>query len=138
VNKLQVLMVASIAALAAACSSAPTKTAAPAPAAKAAPAAAAGLTGMWKLTTTSEMGAQDADMTVTQTGDKLAGKIASQMGTVDFTGSVTGDAVKFGFTIEAQGNSIPLEYTGKVAGNSMKGDAVFGSFGSGTFTATKK
>ena len=138
-NRLSVFAVASVAALAAACTTAPSKPAsAPtaAPAAKAAPAAI-NLTGTWKVVTDTQQGPLSSDMTVTQTGDKFSGKLTSQMGSVDYSGTITGDTVKFGFTFEAQGNSIPIEYNGKVNGDSMTGDATFGTFGSGAFTAKR-
>jgi hypothetical protein len=96
------------------------------------------LSGSWVLTTTSQMGTQDSDMTVKQTGSALAGTLTSQMGSVDYTGSVDGSAVAFTFTIPAGGSDLKCDYTGTVAGDTMQGKAVFGSFGEGTFTAKRK
>jgi hypothetical protein len=98
----------------------------------------ADLSGNWVLTTTSQMGTQDSDMTVKQTGSALAGTLTSQMGSVGYTGNVEGDAVAFTFTIPAGGSDLKCDYTGTVAGDTMTGKAVFGSFGEGTFTAKRK
>lgn len=98
----------------------------------------ADLSGNWVLTTESQMGAQDAQMTVRQTGSALAGTITSQAGSVDYTGSVNGAAVAFDFTINVQGTDLKLDYTGTVEGDTMKGKAVFGQFGEGSFTAKRK
>lgn len=96
------------------------------------------LSGNWVLTTESQMGAQDAEMTVRQTGNALAGTITDQAGTVDYTGALNGSAVAFDFTLKVQGTDLKLDYTGTVEGDTMKGKAVFGQFGEGTFTARRK
>ncbi|MGH8174887.1 MAG: hypothetical protein ACREV5_01330 [Steroidobacter sp.] len=120
------LVMASVAMLAAACSTTPSQPKGP------------DLSGPWVLTTESQMGAQDSDMIIRQTGDALAGTLTSQMGSVDFTGNVAGSAVEFGFMFNAQGTDLKIDYTGVVEGDSMKGKAVFGSFGEGSFTAKRK
>ena len=99
---------------------------------------AADLSGEWVLTTESQMGTQDAQMTVRQTGSALAGTISSEAGSVDYTGSVAGAAVAFDFTINVQGTDLKLDYTGTVEGDTMKGKAVFGQFGEGSFIAKRK
>ena len=128
-KKVRVLVLAALAVLVAGCMSTP-----------AAPAKPKGpdLNGEWVVTTNSQMGAQDSNMTVKQTGSAIAGTLTSQRGSVEYTGTVTGDAVAFGFTINAQGTDLRIDYSGTVEGDAMKGKAVFGSFGEGTFTAKKK
>lgn len=96
------------------------------------------LSGHWVVTTQSQMGAQDSDMTVKQTGEALAGTLTSQMGSVDYTGTVQGAAIAFGFDIEVQGNSLRFDYSGTVEGDTMKGKAVFGPLGEGLFIARRK
>ncbi|MBL8266319.1 hypothetical protein [Steroidobacter sp.] len=98
----------------------------------------ADLSGNWILTTESQMGAQDAAMSVRQTGSALAGTITGQAGSVDYTGSVNGSAVAFDFVINIQGTDLKLDYSGTVEGDTIKGKAVFGQFGEGTFTAKRK
>ena len=126
-NKFKGLMLVGMVALLAACASTP-----PAP-------QGPSLSGEWVLTTESPMGSQDSDMTVTQTGEQLSGQIASQMGSVDFKGTVTGGKdVAFGFSFDAQGMSLQIDYKGVVEGDTMKGTARFGEFGEGAFTAKRK
>lgn len=117
---------AAVALLAAACASTPPQPKGP------------DLSGSWVLTTESQMGAQDSQMTVRQTGNALAGTITGQAGTVDYTGALNGSAVAFDFTINVQGTDLKLDYSGTVEGDTMKGKAVFGQFGEGTFTARRK
>jgi len=46
--------------------------------------------------------------------------------------------VAFDFTINVQGTDLKLDYIGTVEGDTMKGKAVFGQFGEGTFTAKRQ
>lgn len=128
-NKTRAWIIAVAAIVVSACSTTPSQPSAP---------KGADLTGNWVLTTESQMGAQDAQMTVRQTGSALAGTITGQAGSVDYQGTVTGAAVAFDFTINVQGTDLKLDYTGTVEGNTMKGKAVFGQFGEGTFTAKRQ
>jgi hypothetical protein len=98
----------------------------------------ADLSGEWVLTTESQVGTQDALMTVRQTGKALAGTISGQVGTVDLAGSVNGAAVAFNFTLNVHGKDLKLDYAGTVEGDTIKGKAVFGQIGEGTFTAKRK
>lgn len=98
----------------------------------------ADLSGEWVLTTQSQVGTQDALMSVHQTGKALAGTISGQVGTVDLAGSVNGPAVAFNFTLNVHGKDLKLDYTGTVEGDTIKGKASFGQFGEGTFTAKRK
>lgn len=128
-NKVRVLILASLAVLAAACSSTPPQPAAP---------KAPDLSGNWVLTIESQMGAQDSQMTMTQTGNQLAGTITGQAGTVPYTGTLDGNAVAFSFTINAQGMELKIDQVGTLEGDAlMKGKSIFGQFGEGTFTAKK-
>jgi hypothetical protein len=102
------------------------------------PSKGSDLSGEWVLTTESQMGAQDALMTVRQTGNALAGTIDSKAGSVDYSGSVNGAAVAFDFVISVHGTDLKLDYSGTVEGDTMRGRAVFGQFGEGTFTAKRK
>jgi hypothetical protein len=129
VNRTRVTILLAIAVALAACVSPP-----PAPVKPKDP----DLTGNWIVTTTSRVGEQDASMSVRQTGSAITGTLSGQMGNVDYTGSVTGNAVAFSFVIDAQGNELRIEYSGTVAGDTMKGKAVFGSFGAGTFIARRR
>ena len=96
------------------------------------------LSGEWVLTTRSQVGAQDARMTVRQNGTALAGTISDQGNSVDYTGSVNGSAVAFDFILNVNGADLKVDYSGTVEGDTMKGKMLFGQIGEGTFTATRK
>lgn len=132
-SKLRILALASLAMLIAACATTPKPDAGTSSAPK-----GPDLSGDWVLTTESQMGAQDSDMVVKQSGSALTGTLTSQLGSVDYTGSVEGQNVAFSFMFNAQGTDLKIDYTGVVEGETMKGKAVFGSFGEGTFTAKRK
>lgn len=127
-SRLRVWILASVALLVTACAMTPMQPKSKGP----------DLSGNWVLTTESQMGAQEAQMTVRQTGKALAGTISGQGGTVDYIGSVHGSEVAFDFTLNVQGTDLKLDYTGIVVGDTIKGKAVFGQFGEGTFTAHRK
>jgi hypothetical protein len=96
------------------------------------------LTGNWIVTVESQMGSQDTKMTLKQSGGNLAGTMTSQMGSVDFTGTLVGKDVKFGFNVNAQGTDLRIDYIGTTDGTTMSGKAVFGSFGEGTFKGKRQ
>lgn len=128
-NKTRAWIIAAVAIVLGACSTTPSRPPAP---------KVADLTGNWVLTTESQMGSEDAQMTVRQTGSALAGTITGQNGSIDYRGSVSGTAVAFDFIIKVRGADLKLDYTGTVEGDTMQGKAVFGQFGEGTFTARRQ
>jgi hypothetical protein len=130
-NTLRVVLVAAVATLAAACSSTPSK-----PTATAAPPAA-NMAGNWTVTTETPMGTRETKLSVAQTGKEIKGAMASPQGSVPITGTADGKDFKFSFDFDAQGTSLRIDYIGTVEGAAMKGKAVFGTFGEGTFTGAK-
>ena len=135
-NMFRALAVVGVASIVVACSSTPTKTSAPTPPKPA--AAAIDLSGNWIVTVESQMGSQDTKMMLKQTGTNLSGTMTSQMGSVDFTGTLIGKDVKFGFNFNAQGTDLRIDYIGTTDGTTMSGKAVFGSFGEGTFKGKRQ
>src|SRR5438874_13825339 len=90
------------------------------------------LTGDWDATITSPQGANSVKVTLKQDGDKISGIFKSPMGELPFTGgTLTGDDLKFGFSLPVQGQMIEITLTGKVAGDAITGKADFGGFAEG-------
>jgi D-glucosaminate-6-phosphate ammonia-lyase len=133
---LRLLCVAAVASIAAGCMTTPTQQSAPPP-----PPAAAkvtDVTGTWELNVESPMGSRASDAVFTQSGATLGGKMVSSRGEVPLTGSIEGEAIKFGINVNVQGQDLQIDYTGTVTGDTMSGTVVFGSFGDGKWTGKKK
>ena len=96
------------------------------------------VTGEWLFNVATDQGGGTPTITFKQDGEKLTGKYAGQLGNADLTGTVKGNAIKFSFTIDVQGQQAPVNYEGTVEKNTMKGKLDIGGMVSGTFTATKK
>ena len=136
VSGLRLLCIAVVASIAAACSTMSTQQSAPPP-----PPAAAkvtDVTGTWELNVESPMGSRASDAIFSQTGETLGGKMVSPRGEVPLTGAMKGDAINFSITVNAQGQTLQIDYTGTVTGDTMSGTVVFGSFGDGKWTGKKK
>jgi hypothetical protein len=136
-STLRLVFVATVATLAAACTATSSKPSAPAPAP--APASgAASVAGTWELTVESPMGSRTSDAVFTQSGETLGGKMVSQRGEAPLQGTIKGDNVAFNLTINAQGQDLTIDYSGKVTGDTMSGTVQFGSFGDGKWTGKRK
>jgi hypothetical protein len=137
-STLRLVFVAAVATIAAACSSTPSQPpAAPAPAPAPAPGAVS-VAGTWELTVESPMGSRTSDAVFTQNGETLGGKMVSQRGEAPLQGTIKGDTVAFNLTINAQGQDLTIDYSGKVTGDTMSGTVQFGSFGDGKWTGKRK
>ena len=101
-------------------------------------AQATNVTGEWAFIVQTDQGGGTPTMTFKQDGEKLTGKYAGQFGSADLTGTVKGNAIRFTFTIDVQGQQAPATYEGTVEKNTMKGKMDIGGMVTGTFTATKK
>jgi D-glucosaminate-6-phosphate ammonia-lyase len=135
IHALRLLCVAAVASIAAGCMTTPTQQSAPPP-----PPAAkvTDVSGTWELNVESPMGSRASDAVFTQTGATLGGKMVSSRGEVPLTGSIEGEAIKFGINVNVQGQDLQIDYTGTVTGDTMSGTVVFGSFGDGKWTGKKK
>jgi hypothetical protein len=96
------------------------------------------VTGEWLFNVSTDQGSGTPTITFKQDGEKLTGKYVGQLGNADLTGTVKGNAIKFSFTIDAQGQQAPVSYEGTVEKNTMKGKLDIAGMATGTFTATKK
>jgi len=96
------------------------------------------LTGDWDVTINSPQGPNAVKVTLKQDGEKLSGIFKSPMGELPFSGgTLTGDDLKFAFTVPVQGQPLEITLTGKFAGDTITGKAEFGGFGEGDWTAKR-
>jgi len=97
------------------------------------------VTGDWTFDVQTGMGAGTPAITFKQAGETLTGTYVGTIGNANFTGTVKGTAIEFGFEVDAQGQTIDVKYKGIVDKDTMKGDvAMAGGQLSGTFTAKRK
>jgi hypothetical protein len=96
------------------------------------------VTGDWEVTIVSPQGANTSRVTLKQDGDKVSGLFKSPAGELPFEGgTLTGNELKFVFTVNFQGNPLPITLTGKVDGAAITGKADFGGFAEGDWTGKK-
>ena len=93
--------------------------------------------GNWTLTMTTPMGDREASLSLTSSGSTLTGTQAAEGNSAEiFDGSVDGDDVSWKVSITSP-MPLTLEFTGKVAGDSISGDMGIGFMGSFPFTGKR-
>ncbi len=96
------------------------------------------VSGDWDVTIQSAQGANTVRVTFKQDGEKLSGIFKSPMGELPFDGgTVSGNTLKFGFTIPIQGTPLDIVMTGKIEAGVITGLAQFGGFGEGEWTGKR-
>jgi len=103
----------------------------------AAMAADANVTGEWTMTVETPAGSGSPHFSLKQEGTNVTGSYKGQLGEAAVTGTVSGNEVTLKYTVEGQGQSMTVVYSGTVDGNTMKGKVSLGDFGDGTFTGKK-
>jgi hypothetical protein len=96
----------------------------------------ASVVGNWDITIESPQGTRTSQLIIKQDGDKLTGMMKSPRGErpVDSI-TVKGSDITMTMTVNAQGQDLVITYKGKVEKDKMSGDADFGGFASGTWSA---
>jgi hypothetical protein len=97
----------------------------------------ASVVGDWDVTINSPQGANTTRVAFTQEGEKVNGLFKSPMGELPFTGTMTGNELKFAFQIPFQGAALDITMTGKVEAETMTGKADFGGMAEGDWTAKR-
>jgi len=96
------------------------------------------VTGDWDVTVVSPQGTNTTPVTFKQEGDKVSGVFKGAQGSLPFEGgTVTGNELKFSFTITTQGMQLPITLVGKIEGETIAGKADFGGFAEGDWTAKR-
>jgi len=92
--------------------------------------------GTWELTVESPRGKSTSLLMIKQDGDKLTGAIKGQRGERPLDSiTLKGNEITFIVTFNNQGQDLLITYKGKVEKDSMKGDADFGGFATGAWSA---
>jgi len=99
---------------------------------------AADVSGSWKADFDTPVGHRNYTYDLKADGDKLSGKATSERGEAAIAeGKVNGDEIFFVENLEFQGQSIRIEYTGKVSGDEIRFKRQVGDFGSQEFVAKR-
>ncbi len=96
--------------------------------------------GTWAMTLEMSMGTGNPTLVLKQDGEKIAGSYTGRYGTFALEGTIKERTIVFTFTMTAEGESVPMTFTGEVAadGQTMKGKAVLGELGEATWTAKRE
>ena len=70
-------------------------------------------------------------------GEKVTGAMKRQQGELPMTGTLKGSDIKLVYTIKFQDQDLTITLSGKADKDSMKGDADFGGFAQGTWSAKR-
>jgi hypothetical protein len=96
----------------------------------------ANVAGSWDITIDSPQGQNKALLVIKKEGDKLTGTLKGVRGERLLESlAVTGTDITFTMKANIQGQDMVFTYKGKVEKDSMKGDADFGGFATGTWSA---
>src|SRR5262245_46737248 len=88
--------------------------------------------GTWDMSLETPQGTRNFPLVIKEEGGKLVPSNPFTMA------EVKGSDITMKMKVQVQGNDLEITYTGKVEGDSMKGDADFGGFASGTWSAKRK
>ena len=100
-------------------------------------AQAKNVTGNWKLTIETPNGPGTPSLVLKQEGEALSGTYKGRFGDSPLKGTVKGNEIKFNFTLDMQGNQVPVSVTGKIEGSAISG--AFNAMGQAfDFSGTKK
>ncbi len=94
--------------------------------------------GEWDFTMTTPRGEMAATAKFVQEGEKITVTMVGERGESSGTGTIKGADIEWTITRETPRGTFTITYKGKVEGNSMKGEAQMGDFGSAEWKATKK
>ena len=92
------------------------------------------VSGKWNMKVETTAGSGSPVFVLKQSKDSISGTYTGQLGEAAVKGTIKDKEIR----LEFKGGEISCVYTGTVDGNTMKGKAVFGDLGEGTFTGTKE
>jgi hypothetical protein len=93
--------------------------------------------GTWDLTLETPQGSRNATAVLKAVGEKITGVMKRQQGDLPLTGTVKGSDITLVYTIKFQDQDLTITLTGTGDKDSMKGNADFGGFAQGTWSAKR-
>ncbi len=94
----------------------------------------ADMSGTWDMEVVSPTQTGNPTFTLTQNGKKIKGTYKGAFGESPVKGKIKGN--KFRLNFESSG--VYMTYKGTVDGNKCEGTAIFGEYGTGTFSGVRK
>ncbi|MFM8393691.1 MAG: amidohydrolase family protein, partial [Acidobacteriota bacterium] len=78
--------------------------------------------GVWNMTLQAPGNPVSSTMTLQQNGDSLTGEVTTPFGTARITqGRISGSTLTLGYSLNFQGQEVPIEARGQIEGNSIRG-----------------
>ena len=96
------------------------------------------VSGSYTIAIETPNGNLDATLTMKQDGDKITGSVTSQLGESPIVGTANENDVAFTMTLDRDGQSQVLKYSGKVEGDKISGSIDVGGQGELKFSGSKK
>ena len=93
--------------------------------------------GEWDAAMNTPGGARPFKLVLKVDGEKLTGTAKRSSGDVPLQGTVKGNDIAFGYTINYNGNDLTLTFTGKVSGDEISGTVSFGGNAEDTWSAKR-
>jgi hypothetical protein len=95
------------------------------------------INGTWDLTIESPQGTRNATAVLKADGEKVSGAMKRQQGELPLTGTLKGSDITLVYSIKLQDQDLTITLSGKADKDSMKGNADFGGFAQGTWSAKR-
>lgn len=93
--------------------------------------------GRWDIKLKSPMGEQAATLDLAVDGSALTGRLESPLASADLEdGEIDGDKLSWSAKV-TKPMPLKMDFTATVSGDTISGDASFGSFGNATFEGTR-
>ena len=93
--------------------------------------------GEWDAVFNTPGGPQPLKLIFKVDGEKLTGTAKRSRGDVALAGTVKGDDIAFSYSVDYNGNSVTLYFTGKVKGDAISGTVSFNESASDEWSAKR-
>lgn len=93
--------------------------------------------GEWDAVFNTPGGSQSLKLVLKVDGEKLTGTAKRSRGDVPLTGTIKGEDINFSYTVDYNGNSVTITFTGKVKGDAMNGTVFFNDSASDEWSAKR-
>jgi hypothetical protein len=93
--------------------------------------------GEWNAEFNTPGGPQPLTLIIKVDREKITGTAKRSRGDVPITGTLKGEDISFGYTVEYNGNAVTLTFTGKVKGDTMSGTVYFNDSASDEWSAKR-